>query len=59
MKKRTLIGGLIATLAFFWLIGTLGALECENITTLRAVIQAAIGMAAGWIGLKMTGAELN
>ena len=59
MKKREFIGGLLATLAFFWVLGTVGALECENITMLQAVVQGAIGVAAGWIGLKMAEVELN
>ena len=59
MKKREFIGGLLATLAFFWVLGTVGALECENITMLQAVVQGAIGVAAGWIGLKMADVELN
>lgn len=59
MKKRELIGGLLATLAFFWVLGTVGALECENITMLQAVVQGTIGVVAGWIGLKMADVELN
>ena len=59
MKKSEFIGGLLATLAFFWVLGTVGALECENITMLQAVVQGAIGVAAGWIGLKMADVELN
>ena len=59
MKKREFIGGLLATLAFFWVLGTAGALECENITMLQAVVQGAIGVAAGWIGLKVADVELN
>ena len=59
MKKRERIGGLLATLAFFWVLGTVGALECENITMLQAVVQGTIGVVAGWIGLKMADVELN
>ena len=59
MKKREFIGGLMAILAFFWVLGTVGALECENITMLQAAVQGAIGVAAGWIGLKMADVELN
>lgn len=59
MKKREIIGGLMATLAFLWIVGTAGALECENITMSQAAVQGVIGVVAGWIGLKLLGAEFN
>lgn len=59
MKKREFIGGLVSILAFLWVLGTVGALECDNITILQAVVQSAIGIVVGWIGLKIAGAELN
>ena len=59
MKKREFIGGLVTILAFLWIVGTAGALEWENITVLQAAVRCAIGVVAGWIGLKIAGAELN
>lgn len=53
MKIKTIIGGTIATLAFIWMIGTVGALEHSSITCLQAVIQGGLGALAAWAGLKM------
>lgn len=53
MKIKTIIGGALATLAFIWLIGTVGALEQDSITCLQAVIQGGLGALVAWAGLKM------
>lgn len=53
MKIKTIIGGTLATLAFFWIIGTIGALEHDSITCLQAVIRSGLGVLAAWAGLKM------
>lgn len=59
MKKREFIGGTLAVLAFFWLVGTVGALECENITCLQSLVQGGIGLLVGWFGLHLANAELD
>ena len=53
MKIKSYIGGTLATLAFFLVFGTIGALEHDNITCLQAVIQSGFGILLAWIGLKM------
>jgi hypothetical protein len=53
MKIKAYIGATLATLAFIWVVGTVGALEHDNITCLQAVVQGGLGALAAWIGLKM------
>lgn len=53
MKIKNFIGIMLATLAFFWIIGTVGALEWDNITFVQAVIQGGLGILVGWAGLKL------
>jgi hypothetical protein len=53
MKIKSYIGATLATLAFFWVVGTVGALEHDHITCLQAVIQSGLGILGAWIGLKM------
>lgn len=59
MKIRTYIGGILATLALFWVIGTAGALEHNNITCLQAVIRGGLGILAIWAGLKMASVGID
>lgn len=59
MKKREFIGGTLTVLAFFWLVGTVGALECENITCLQSLVQGGISLLVGWFGLHLANAELD
>lgn len=53
MKIKSYIGVILATLAFFWIVGTVGALEHDSITCLQAVMQSGLGILAAWAGLKM------
>jgi hypothetical protein len=53
MKIKSYIGGTLATLAFFWVVGTVGALEQDSITCLQAAMQCGLGILVAWAGLKM------
>ena len=53
MKIKSYIGATLATLAFFWVVGTVGALEHDHITCLQAVIQGGLSALVAWAGLKM------
>ena len=53
MKIRQIFGAILATLAFFWIVGTAGALEWDNITMLQAVVQSLLGLVVGAAGIKM------
>jgi hypothetical protein len=53
MKILEYIGGALMVFSFLWIVGTAGALECDNITLLQCIIQGAIGFAIGWVGLKL------
>lgn len=59
MKIREIIGGSLAMLAFLWVLGTAGALEHDNITMMRAILQGLSGFAVGWIGIKIAGVEFE
>ena len=59
MKIKTIIGCTLTTLAFFWIIGTAGALEHNNITCLQAVIQIGLGVFAAWTGLEMASVGID
>lgn len=59
MKIRSIIGCTLATLAFFWVIGTAGALEHNNITCLQAAVQGGLGILAAWAGLKMASVGID
>lgn len=51
------IGGLLAILAFFWVLGSVGACECENISLGQCMIQSLVGIVGVWGGLKMASIE--
>lgn len=53
MKKITVIGAILATLSFFWVLGSVGACECENISLGQCAVQSLFGFAGAWLGLKM------
>lgn len=59
MKIKSIIGCILATLAFFWVIGTAGALEHNNITCLQAAVQGGLGILAAWAGLKMASVGID
>lgn len=59
MKIKNFIGGILATLAFFFLVGSVGALECDNVTCLQCLVQCGISMLVGWAGLAMCGNGLE
>lgn len=50
MKNFILIPVCVAAVLF--LIGSIGALECNHITTQRCLIQSAIAIIVEWIALK-------
>lgn len=39
--------------SFLWIVGTAGALECDNIGFIQTIVQGAIGFVIGWVGLKL------
>lgn len=53
MKKITIIGAILATLSLFWILGSVGACECENISLGQCVVQSLFGIAGAWLGLKL------
>jgi hypothetical protein len=59
MRIRETIATILLTISFFWIVGTVGALECDNITFLQAIVQAAIGIIVGCIGLACGNVELE
>lgn len=50
MKNFILI--LVCVAAVLFLVGSIGALECNHITTQRCLIQSAIAIIVEWIALK-------
>lgn len=50
MKK--LILALISVAAFIFIVGSIGALDNNNITALRCLIQCAIGGCIEWLALR-------
>lgn len=50
MKK--LILAVVSVAAFFFIVGSVGALENNGISMLQCIIQCAIGATAEWFSLK-------
>ena len=53
MKKIIVIVAILATLSYFWVLGSIGACECEQISLGQCTVQSLFGIAGAWIGLKM------
>lgn len=55
-KILKLIGGVLATVGFIFVVGSIGAFEYENITFLRMVVQMVLGGVGCFLGLACIGA---
>lgn len=53
MKKIQVFGIVLAVLSFFWVLGSIGACECENISLGQCVVQSLFGIAGAWVGCKL------
>ena len=53
MKKIQVFGIVLLMASFFWVLGSVGACECENITLGQCMVQSAFGIAAPWAGCKL------
>lgn len=51
MKILEFIGSLLVVIAFFWIVGTAGALEWNNISVPQFFFQVLIGFIIGAIGV--------
>lgn len=59
MRVRGIIATILLTFSFFWILGTAGALECDNITFSQAIVQSAIGFIVGYIGFALGKVEFE
>ena len=58
MKTIQFIGGLLVVFAFFWVLGSVGSCDCENITLGQCTAQSSVGLVgagAGLLLLKISG----
>lgn len=53
MKKNQVFGIALLMISFFWVLGSVGACECENISLGQCVVQSLFGIAGAWLGCKM------
>ena len=53
MEIIKLIGAVLFVFAMFWVLGSVGACDCGNITLKQCALQSLVGIIVGWIGLKM------
>jgi hypothetical protein len=53
MKVIGVIGATLALVSFLWVLGSVGACECENITLGQCFLQSIFGLAGLYLGLDM------
>ena len=53
MKKIQVFGVVLLMLSFFWVLGSVGACECDNITLGHCMVQSAFGIVGAWVGCKL------
>ena len=53
MKKIQMFGIALLMVSFFWVLGSVGACECENISLGQCVVQSLFGIAGAWVGCKL------
>jgi hypothetical protein len=53
MKKIQVFGFVLLMVSFFWVLGSVGACECDNITLGQCAVQSLFGIAGAWLGCKM------
>ena len=53
MKKIQVVGIILLMVSFFWVLGSVGACECENISLGQCVVESLFGIAGAWVGCKL------
>ena len=53
MKKIQVFGIILLMVSFFWVLGSVGACECENISLGQCVVQSLFGIAGAGVGCKL------
>jgi hypothetical protein len=53
MKKIQVFGIALLIVSFLWVLGSVGACECDNISLGQCAVQSAFGIAGAWVGCKL------
>ena len=53
MRKIRMFGIVLFIVSFLWVLGSIGACECENISLGQCAVQSLFGIAGAWVGCKM------
>ena len=53
MKKIQVFGIALLMVSFLWVLGSIGACECDNISLGQCAGQSIFGIAGAWLGCKM------
>lgn len=53
MRKIRMLGIVVFIVSFLWVLGSIGACECENISLGQCAVQSLFGIAGAWVGCKL------
>ena len=51
MKTMGMVGIIISFVSFLWVLGSVGACECENIDIVQCIVQSIIGLVGLYFGI--------